>query len=99
MNTADFYQILKLIAALVFVLSLMGGLAFLLKKSGITGAMASSSGPRRLKVLETLPLDGRRKLVLLQRDNKQHLVILGVNGETVVETNITIPKNDGKKSA
>ena len=56
------------------------------------------TGKRRLKVVEALPLDARRRLVLLQRDNKQHLVILGPNGETVIETDIK-PKPDDKSEA
>ena len=34
------------------------------------------------------PLDGRRKLVLIKRDDREHLIILGQNTETVVETRI-----------
>lgn len=79
-------------AALVFVLALMGLLAFVLKRFG-PGAAGGliSTGKRRLKIIETLPLDARRKAVLLQRDNRQHLVILGPAGETVVETDIEAP--------
>ncbi len=93
---ADLPQILKLIAALVFVVSLMGGLAFILRKSGLGGPIPVQGKEKRLRLVEILPLDGRRKLVLLQRDDKQHLVILGANGETVVETDIK-PKNDNKR--
>lgn len=96
MSSADLPQILKLIAALVFVVSLMGGLAFILKKTGLGGPMPASGNNKRLRLIEVLPLDGRRKLVLLQRDDKQHLVILGASGETVVETDIK-PKNDKRK--
>lgn len=81
-------QIIKLIAALLFVLGLMGGLAFFLKKLGLSGATPVSPQKKRLRLIEALPLDGRRRLVLVERDNVQHLVILGVNGETVVETGI-----------
>ncbi len=85
----DIPQYLRLVLALAFVLSLMGGLAFLLKRLGLSGKLpVTSPGKRRLKVIEALPLDTRRKAVLLQRDEKQHLVILGPNGETVVETDI-----------
>lgn len=81
-------QMLRLFAALIFVVSLMGGLALLLKRFGLSGATPESPKQKRLKVIESLPLDARRRLVLIQRDNKQHLVILGASGETVVETDI-----------
>jgi flagellar protein FliO/FliZ len=79
---------IKFFAALVFVLGLMGGLALVLKRIGLGPASMIAPDKRRLKVLEILPLDARRKAVLLSRDNTEHLVILGPTGETVVEANI-----------
>ena len=81
-------QIIKLIAALLFVLGLMGGLALALRRLGLSGALPVSPQKKRLRLIEALPLDGRRRLVLIERDEVQHLVILGANGETVVETGI-----------
>lgn len=78
--------VLKAAAAFVFVLSLMGTLAFLLKRFAPGAIPAASS--RRLKIIESLPLDHRRRLMLISRDGYQHLIILGT-GETVVETKIT----------
>lgn len=89
------YDIFKAIAALAFVIGLMGGLVFLLKKFGISNIPSVQSGEKRLKIVESLPLDARRRLVLIQRDDQQHLVILSVSGETIVETNIeSKPHND-----
>ena len=87
----DAAEVIKMFAALVFVLALMGGLALLLKKLGLQGR-SLSTGPRRLKILETLPLDARRRLVLIERDDTQHLVILGASGETLIESNISSPR-------
>ena len=84
----DFPQILKLFAAMGLVLALMGGLTLALKRLGLSGALPLSQEPKRLKLIEALPLDGSRKLVIIARDDKEHLVILGANGETVVETDI-----------
>jgi flagellar protein FliO/FliZ len=85
METTDY---IKFFAALIFVLGLMGGLALVLKRIGLGPASMIPADKRRLKVLEILPLDARRKAVLLARDGAEHLVILGPAGETVVETNI-----------
>ena len=79
-------QIFKAIAALIFVLGLMGGLTLILKKLGLSGALPVKSGDKRLKVIEVLPLDGRRKIAIIQRDDKQHLILLGGNTETVIES-------------
>ncbi len=79
---------LRFIASLLFVLALMGGLWIALKKLGLSGAPMTGGQQRRLKVIESLPIDARRRAIILQRDNTQHLVILGPTGETVVETDI-----------
>ncbi|MEM6781596.1 MAG: flagellar biosynthetic protein FliO [Pseudomonadota bacterium] len=84
MEAADYLQFF---AALLFVLALMGGLALIMKRLGLQGR-ALSTGKKRLKIIEILPLDARRRLMLIERDDTQHLVILSTTGETVVETNI-----------
>lgn len=94
MNLHDY---LKFLAALLFVLGLMGGLSLLLRRLGYGGASLVPADKRRLKVLEILPLDARRKAVLLSRDGNEHLVILGAAGETVVETHIKASPSYGIK--
>ncbi len=87
-------QILRLVLALAFVLALMGGLAYALKRLGLsTGISPANSAKRRLGIVESLPLDARHRAVILRRDDKEHLVILGPNGETVVETDIKPDEN------
>lgn len=84
----------RMLAALVFVVALMGGLAIVMKKLGLSGHVQPQGKQKRLKMVEAIPLDGRRRLVLVQRDDVQHLVILGGSSETVVETGIA-PKDNG----
>jgi flagellar protein FliO/FliZ len=38
-----------------------------------------------------LPLDGKRRLVLLKRDGVEHLLLIGLTTDVVVETGITAP--------
>ena len=84
----EMYDYLKFIAALLFVLGLMGGLALFLKRIGLGGPSMMAANKRRLKIIEILHIDARRKAVLMTCDDQEHLVILGVNGETVIESNI-----------
>lgn len=98
MSWGDLPQVLRLLAAMALVLSLMGGLALALKRFGLAGSPAVPTKKRRLKLIEALPLDSRHRAILIQRDNTQHLVILGPNGETVVETNIKPVKDNDDKS-
>jgi flagellar protein FliO/FliZ len=43
---------------------------------------------RRLEVVETLALDTRRRLVMIRRDDREHLLLLGANQDIVVEANL-----------
>lgn len=89
LSSTDLPQFLKLIIALAVVLSLMGGLAFILKKLGLAAQIPNTrSDKRRLKIMESLPLDARRRLVIIKCDDKEHLIILGANNETVVKSDI-----------
>lgn len=80
--------LLKAFLAFAFVISLMLLFSWFLKKIGLSGQVMAQGAKRRLKIVEHLPLDHRRKLVLIRRDNCEHLLVLGPSGETVVETNI-----------
>ncbi len=84
MEALDYF---KFVAALAFVLALMGGLALIMRRLGL-GQPLNTNNKRRLKIVETLPVDARRRLVLIQRDDRQHLVILGPSSETVIESGI-----------
>lgn len=85
---------IKFLAALIFVLSLMGGLAFALKKLGLSQNALGGSKNKRLKISEVLPIDARRKLVLMRQDDKEHLVLLSSSGDTVIKTDINPAANE-----
>lgn len=89
MEVIDLTQILRLVMALCFVLLLMGGLTLALKKLGLTQPTSVKQGDKpRLSVVESLPIDARRRAVILRCDDREHLVLLGANGETVVERHL-----------
>lgn len=89
----DNYMLLKAFCAFAFVLSLMYMFSWFLKRIGLAGQSMLPGVKRRLKIVEHLPIDHRRKLVIVRRDNKEHLLVLGPNGETVVESNIPVIDN------
>ncbi len=83
----------RFLLALVFVLALIGACAWLAKRFGFgirTGSNALGMRGRnaRLGIVEIQSLDARRKLVLVRRDDVEHLLVLGATGETLVESNI-----------
>jgi len=86
----DWDNYLRFVLALLFVLGLIGLLATLVRKYGIgmTNVSIRKGAERRLALVEVLPLDAKRRAVLLRRDDTEHLVILGPESQTVVETHI-----------
>lgn len=85
----------KAVLALLFVLGLIGGLAWLMRRFGPWSLAGPGRGrKRRLAMVETLALDSRYRLVLLRRDGVGHLLVLGPQGATLVEQGIGLPEDE-----
>jgi flagellar protein FliO/FliZ len=97
----EFSGYLRFLLALVFVIGLIGIAAAVARRMGLgfPSAALKKSANRRLSVVEAAPLDGRRRMVLIRRDDTEHLILLGPNSETVVETGIKAPSTSSKPSA
>lgn len=95
MELIDSAQLMRFAAAMIFVLSLMGLLALVMRRINNGGSVLPISR-RRLKIVETLPLDPRRKLAIIRCDGREHLLILGTNSETVVESNLKPPQDEAQ---
>jgi hypothetical protein len=76
--------------AFVVVFLLMGGTIFLLRRFGGERLGASSARGRqpRLAVIDAAAVDSRRRLILIRRDNVEHLLMIGGPTDVVVEANI-----------
>lgn len=79
---------LRFVLAFAFVLALMGVAAYIARRVGLGNGMAPLRRTRRLNVLEIRALDHRHKLVLVSVDNREHVLLLGPEGQSVVEANI-----------
>ncbi|MDG4718282.1 MULTISPECIES: FliO/MopB family protein [Thalassospira] len=79
----------RFVAALLFVLGIIGIFALVARRI-IPGArnINRRGAKRRLSVVEVVPVDTKRRLVLLRRDDTEHLVMLSPQGDTVIERNI-----------
>jgi flagellar protein FliO/FliZ len=80
-----FATYLQFALALAFVLALILALAFVVRRLGLGSRFVVSGGRRRLAVVEMLPLDTKRRLVLLRRDGVEHLVLLGAQSDLLIE--------------
>jgi len=78
------------IFAFVGVLALIGGVAWLVRRfaGNRLGASTNRSRMPRLAVIDAAAVDGRRRLVLVRRDNIEHLLMIGGPTDIVVEPNI-----------
>jgi flagellar protein FliO/FliZ len=87
----DLESYLRFVLALIAVLGLIGLIAWAARRFGLVpgGAIGTGRG-RRLVVVETMPLDGKRRLVLVRRDDREHLLLLGSGAasDLVVERDI-----------
>lgn len=84
-------QYLRFIAALIFVLALIGAAAYALRAFGFVQlGQQRRPNDRRLSIVESLMLDARRRLIIVRRDGKEHLLLLSATGETVVEAGIDV---------
>jgi hypothetical protein len=86
----EFGSTSKLIIGLILVLVLIAISAWLLKRFG-TSRIATQGGrgrQQRLAVLDSAAVDARRRLVLIRRDNVEHLILIGGPSDVVVEPNI-----------
>src|SRR4051794_29589653 len=81
---------LRFAVAIVVVLGLIGLTAWLVRRFGgeRLGNSAARGRQPRLAVIDAATVDGRRRLVLIRRDNVEHLLIIGGPTDVVVEQNI-----------
>jgi len=85
--------LLNALFALGVVLVLIVLAAWLIKMFGRAGDGLSRGGrDRRLVVLESAVVDGKRKLLLIRRDDVEHLVMTGGPSDVVIETGIVAPE-------
>src|ERR1700726_1768238 len=83
-------QALTFFFAFVAVLALIGLAAWLVRRfaGNRLGANANRGRMPRLAVIDAAAVDGRRRLVLVRRDNVEHLLMIGGPTDIVVEPNI-----------
>jgi len=89
---------LTFILAFVAVLALIAALAWGLRRfaGNRLGANTNRGRMPRLAVIDAAAVDGRRRLVLVRRDNIEHLLMIGGPTDIVVEPNIVraLPARD-----
>ena len=80
----------RFIIAFLVVLALIGVTAWVVRRFGASRLGGGSARGRqpRLAVIDAASVDGRRRLVLIRRDNIEHLLMIGGPSDIVIEPNI-----------
>jgi len=86
----------QFIVAFVIVLALIGIVTWLIRRFAGNRLGTSTARGRmpRLAVIDAAAVDGRRRLVLVRRDNVEHLLMIGGPSDIVVESNILRAQRD-----
>ncbi len=98
----DIWNVINAALALVFVLGLVGVTSFLLRRYGGGRRLWFSRVQRgedpRLVISDMVMLDAKHRLVLVKRDAVEHLVLLGPEQATVIESGIKgMPSSKSRK--
>jgi len=87
LNLTDY---MKFVFAFIFVLALIALAAVAARYFGFgLPSNPRNSAHRRLGIIESLNVDGKRRMVLVRRDDIEHLLLLGATTELVIESSIT----------
>jgi flagellar protein FliO/FliZ len=78
----DWQDWLRALAALIATLALIGAFAYGARRLGML--QPGPAGEKRLKLVESLMLDPRRRLVIVRWDGREHLLLLGPGGDRIV---------------
>ncbi len=93
MTTFLVWLFVLLLIAAAGVGALWGYRAYLTGDTSLTWGNWFGLPPEpRLSVSEQATVDGRRKLLLIRRDDVEHLIMTGGPVDVVIETNIAVPR-------
>jgi uncharacterized protein YqfA (UPF0365 family) len=93
MTTLLVWLFVLLVLAAAVVVGLWGYRAYLTGDTSLTWGNWFGLPPEpRLSVTEQAKVDGRRKLLLIRRDDVEHLIMTGGPVDMVIETNIAAPR-------
>lgn len=93
----DLLSLLRTLGGLGMVLGMLAGALWLVRRYDIAlpGRVSARAPTRRVSLIERVALDSRRSVVLLRRDNCEHLFLLLPDGATILESR-TVPQPSGK---
>jgi flagellar protein FliO/FliZ len=95
----DFLALLRTLGALGVVLGMLAGALWAVHRFDIRlpGGITGAGSTRRLSLIERLPIDGRRSVALIRRDEREHLVLIAPEGVLLLDTHSPQPATPKRK--
>ena len=94
----ELLPLLRTLGSLGCVLGVLAGALWVVRRYDLAlpGRVGGGgrSDTRRVALVERVPLDGKRSLVLVRRDDREHLVVIGPDRVTVLEAGIAPPAKE-----
>ncbi|WP_213981695.1 flagellar biosynthetic protein FliO [Sphingomonas sp. dw_22] len=88
----DILSMLRTIGALGLVLGMLGSALWIVRRYDVKlPGRISSTGRKRVELVERLAVDGKRSVALIRRDGCEHLILIGPEGHATIETGIVAP--------
>lgn len=84
----EWMKIAEILAVFVLVMGLIGLMSLILRKFANPAMRVRGRDEARLSIVETLPIDARSRLLLIRRDNMEHLLVKSGDRIEVVEVDI-----------
>ncbi|MEL6111934.1 MAG: flagellar biosynthetic protein FliO [Pseudomonadota bacterium] len=90
---------LRVLFSFVAVIGLIGALAVLGPRLGarlrtLTGKVGLQRPASRLAIAESLSIDPKRRVMIIQCDDHEHLVLISATGETVIASPLAREKRE-----
>ncbi len=93
----EFSEILRVAGGFLITVAILFGGAVFIRKYGLFGV--PTTGPaKRLKLVESLSLDPKRRVVLLRCDDQEHLILIGERETTLSTQTAKQPMSDTTKT-
>lgn len=90
----DLSSLVRMLGGLGVVLGILGGALWLVRRFDLRlPGRVTGTRTKRLELVETLSIDGRRVVALVRRDGHEHLVLIAPEGHMMLEQGI-IPAAD-----
>ncbi|MCL2474039.1 MAG: flagellar biosynthetic protein FliO [Alphaproteobacteria bacterium] len=96
MGDASELSIVRMLLAFSVVLTLIAFLGWFLKYIHTRGFSFTSNKTNqpRLRIIESLALDAKRRIVILRCDEKEHLLLLGQSNDLLITKHINKIRNE-----